>query len=30
VDRAEDADVELMEVGRFFTEHGLWDSAIGQ
>lgn len=30
VDRAEDADVELMEVERFFTEHGLWDSAIEQ
>jgi hypothetical protein len=30
VDRAEDADVELMEVERFFTEHGLWDSAIQQ
>jgi hypothetical protein len=28
VDRAEDADVELDEVGRFFTEHGLWDSAF--
>ena len=30
VDRAEDADVELMEVERFFTEHGLWDSASEQ
>jgi len=30
VDRAEDADVELIEVERFFTEHGLWDSAIEQ
>ena len=29
VDRAEDADVELDEVERFFTEHGLWDSAFG-
>ena len=26
-DRAEDADVELNEVERFYTEHGLWDSA---
>ena len=25
VDRAEQADVELDEVRRFFTEHGLWD-----
>jgi hypothetical protein len=30
VDRAEDADVELIEVERFLTEHGLWDSAIEQ
>ena len=30
VDRVEDADVELIEVERFFTEHGLWDSAIEQ
>ena len=30
VGRAEDADVELIEVERFFTEHGLWDSAIEQ
>jgi len=30
VDRAEDADVELIEVERFYTEHGLWDSAINQ
>ena len=30
VDRAEDADVELVEVERFYTEHGLWDAAIGQ
>jgi hypothetical protein len=27
VDRAEDADVELTEVERFCTEHGLWDAA---
>jgi hypothetical protein len=26
-DRAVDADVELNEVERFYTEHGLWDSA---
>jgi len=25
VDRSEDADVELDEVQRFFTSHGLWD-----
>jgi hypothetical protein len=30
VARAEDADVELIEVERFCTEHGLWDSAISQ
>ena len=30
VDRAEDADVELVEVERFWTEHGLWDSAVSQ
>lgn len=30
VDRAEDADVELIDVARFCTEHGLWDSAINQ
>ena len=29
VDRAEDADVELDEVERLYTEHGLWDSAFG-
>ena len=28
VDRAEDADVELDEVGRLYTEHGMWDSAF--
>jgi hypothetical protein len=27
VTRAEDADVELDEVGRFCTEHGLWPGA---
>lgn len=30
VDRAEDADVELTEVERLYTEHGLWDSAFSQ
>jgi hypothetical protein len=30
VGRAGDADVELTEVERFYTEHGLWDSAINQ
>jgi hypothetical protein len=30
VDRAEDADVELSEVERLYTEHGLWDAAINQ
>jgi hypothetical protein len=29
-DRAEVADVELLEVERFWTEHGLWDSASTQ
>jgi hypothetical protein len=29
VDRAEDAEVELDEVERLFTEHGMWDSALG-
>ena len=28
VDRAEDADVELDEVERLYTEHGMWDSAF--
>jgi hypothetical protein len=28
VGRAEDADVELNEVGRLYTEHGMWDSAF--
>jgi hypothetical protein len=28
VDRAEDANVELTEVGRLYTEHDLWDSAF--
>lgn len=26
VDRAEDADVELIEVQQFYVKHGLWDS----
>ncbi len=30
VDRAEDADVELAEVERLYTEHGLWDSVFSQ
>ena len=29
VDRAEDARVELDEVGRLYTKHGMWDSAFG-
>jgi hypothetical protein len=29
VGRAEDADVELDEVGRLYTEHDMWDSAFG-
>jgi hypothetical protein len=29
VDRAEDADVELNEVERLYTEHSMWDSALG-
>jgi hypothetical protein len=28
VDRAEDADVELDEVDRLYTEHGLWGSVL--
>jgi len=28
VDRAEDADVELNEVERLYTDHGMWDSAF--
>lgn len=28
VDRAEDADVELDEVRRLYTEHDMWDSAF--
>lgn len=28
VDRAEDADVELHEVERLYTEHGMWDSVL--
>jgi hypothetical protein len=29
VDRAKDADVELDEVARLYTEHDMWDSAFG-
>jgi hypothetical protein len=29
VDRAEDAEVELNEVERFYTENGMWDSVLG-
>jgi hypothetical protein len=29
-DRAEDADVELSEVERLYTEHGRWESALSQ
>lgn len=29
VERAEDADVELDEVERLYTEHDMWDSAFG-
>jgi Na+/alanine symporter len=29
VDRAEDADVELNEVGRLYTEQNMWDSVLG-
>lgn len=29
VDQAENAEVELDEVERFFTEHNMWDSAFG-
>ena len=29
VDQAEDAEVELDDVGRLYTEHGMWDSAFG-
>jgi len=28
-DRPEDADVELSEVARFYTEHGMWASVLG-
>jgi hypothetical protein len=28
VERAEDADVELIEVERLYTDHGLWDSVM--
>ena len=30
VDKAEDAKVELDEVERLYTEHGMWDSALGR
>jgi hypothetical protein len=30
VDRAEDAEVELGDVGRLYTEHDMWDSALGR
>jgi hypothetical protein len=30
VDAAEDAEVELDEVERLYTDHGLWDSALGR
>jgi hypothetical protein len=30
VGAAENADVELDEVARLYTEHGLWDSALGR
>jgi hypothetical protein len=30
VDAAENAEVELDEVERLYTEHGLWDSALGR
>ena len=30
VDAAEDADVELDEVERLYTDHNLWDSALGR
>ncbi len=30
VDRAEDAEVELDEVERLYTGHGMWDSALGR
>jgi hypothetical protein len=29
-DRAEDADVELSEVERLYTEHGMWESALSR
>jgi hypothetical protein len=29
VDQAEDAEVELNEVERLYTEHNMWDSALG-
>jgi hypothetical protein len=30
VDKAEDAEVELGEVERLYTEHDMWDSAFGR
>jgi hypothetical protein len=30
VDQAEDADVELNEVERLYTEQGMWDSVLGE
>jgi hypothetical protein len=30
VDRAEDADVELNEVERLYTGHGMWGTALGR
>jgi len=30
VNRAEDAEVELHEVERLYTEHDMWDSALGR
>lgn len=30
VDRPEDAEVELDEVARLYTEHGMWDAALGR
>jgi len=29
VDRAEDAEVDLDEVERLYTDHGMWDSVLG-
>jgi hypothetical protein len=30
VDKAEDAEIELDEVERLYTEHDMWDSALGR